>query len=295
MSVRISFTKMDGTGNDFVVVDARDRTLSRLRWPAVSRALCNRRRSIGADGLLVLERSPRADVRMRIFNADGSEPSTCGNGLRCVALYASRKGIGGRRLTVQTKAGITQARIERGGRVSVDLVAPRLLRHLGGLRLGAWVTAHADLIDAGVPHLVCWVDTVRAVRVDGVGRRLRRHRRFAPHGANVDFIQLMQGRSQRLVIAMRTYERGVEAETQACGTGAVASAASAVHAVLMSRPAAIRHPGRFRVDVRVPGGLLQVELTARRLGGRVVFGRAVLKGSVRTVSHGSANINGSRR
>jgi diaminopimelate epimerase len=300
---RVPFTKMDGTGNDFVILDGRDPALSKLRgrWPALSRALCDRRRGIGADGLLLLERSRRAQLRLRIFNPDGSEPSMCGNGLRCAALYASRDGAGRRTLTVQTNAGIKRARIGRGGRVQVDLGAPRLLRHLAATRLGGWVAAHADVIDSGVPHLVCWVEDVRAIDVDGLGRRLRRLRRFHPHGVNVDFVQPLLGWSAaapagaRCVIAMRTYERGVEGETQACGTGAVASATSAVHAWLARQPATAGRIRPLLVEVRVPGGALHVTVSVRMAQGRPpVFGHAWLEGSVRTVARGQATINGSR-
>ena len=211
MSHTISFTKMVGTGNDFVIVDSRRlRRPRRLRWADAARAVCDRHRGIGADGLLVLERASVADVRMRMFNPDGSEARMCGNGARCVARYlaaADRPRI--RPVTIETRAGVLSARV-RGHRVAMRMTDPcgltpeRIVEAEGQrFRLGS--------IDTGVPHAVLPVRRLDAVDVDRLGRALRRHPAFGPRGTNVNFIQPDPEHSR---VRIRTYERGVEGETR---------------------------------------------------------------------------------
>ena len=297
--IRVPFTKLAGAGNDFVLVDTLQDPLRPLaaRWRAVAKSLCDRRRGVGADGLLVLGRSRTADVRMRIFNPDGSEPSMCGNGIRCLAWYAHRRGEAGRRFSIQTNAGVKRAQVLSGSRVRIDMGAPRLLGRWPGASFGSPRITEAVLVDSGVPHLVCWVDDMAAVNVGELGRRLRRHVRLRPAGANVDFIRAVSAAqatlSNRLRLSMRTYERGVEGETQACGTGAVAAAAAAAARALEGGARA----ARFRVDVLVPGGLLRVTVEARRAtGGQrgVVFSHALLEGEARQVARGTVTWNGRR-
>ena len=259
---QIPFTKMVGTGNDFVVVDLLAHpSLRRLarRWSAVARVLCDRHRGIGADGLLVLERSPRADVRMRIFNADGSEAEMCGNGSRCVALYWTRAhGRGRLQLTLDTQAGVLQAWV-RGTRVRVQLTQPTHYRPRVTVQ-AAGQHVSGGFVDTGVPHFVVPVRSIASVDVERLGRSLRRHSAFGPRGTNVDFIQLDARHAHRLFV--RTYERGVEAETLACGTGITASAV--VH--VLRHPAANgrAHDAR-RVEVQSRSGdLLTVSVRPAR-------------------------------
>lgn len=237
--ISIPFTKMVGTGNDFLLVDARVRRLASLRhvWPQVGKALCDRRHGVGADGLLVLEPSNAADVRMHIFNPDGSEAEMCGNGARCVALYLKAQRWAGDRVTIETRAGGVEATVRgpsarfgmspsRGrmgccGRVAMRLMDPTALRPKLQVKAGGR-TFRAGFIDTGVPHLVVPVKGLDGLDVVSLGRALRHHRAFAPRGANVNFIQADPSQSNRLRV--RTYERGVEDETLACGTGLVASA-----------------------------------------------------------------------
>ena len=297
MGVQIPLIKMSGTGNTFVLVDAVRHRLSPRQgaWGPLAQALCDPRSGGGADGLLVLERSRKANVRMRIFNPDGSEPSMCGNGVRCLAWYASRQGAG-KRLTIETRAGIKRAEIGQGNRVRVDMGAPALVRHMPRFPLEGRTSVHADLIDAGVPHLVCWVRRVDAVAVERLGRRWRVDRRFQPAGTNVDFLELqaVQERSgddrgarvRRCRIKLRTYERGVEAETQACGTGAVAAAAAVAHALARDRRGSPRAGAWFEVEAHVPGGVLRVQVGARYTVNRggIQLTHAVLEGTVREQS-----------
>jgi diaminopimelate epimerase len=312
MKTRIPFSKMAGAGNDFVLIDTIHSRLTPLRaqWPRVARALSGQGEGVRTDGLLVLERSTAADIRMRIFNPDGSEPSMCGNGIRCLAWYAHRCGVAKPTMTIETKSGIKRAEIQAPNRVRIDMGTPRVLTppRVGGLGI-----LYADHIASGVPHLVCWVRDVAKVNVNRLGRRLRYHPRFQPEGTNVDFVEKRRWRHgydqrlgwpvHRVTLEMRTYERGVEGETRACGTGAVAAATSIVCSTPFSPQDALHDPlfvgresnlERFAVDVRVPGGTLRVELGARYLidEHRLVFSHAFLEGEAREVSTGTFLWNG---
>jgi diaminopimelate epimerase len=227
MNVMVPFTKLVAAGNDFVVVDTvRHRAVGRLRahWSRVSRQVCARHTGVGADGLLVLEPSRRADVRMRVFNPDGSEAEMCGNGARCVAVYqrsaVSRQPSAqtSRVVRIETQAGVMDAAV-RGSRVSMRMPDPAILGLKIPVRLNGAVYP-VDLVNTGVPHAVLVVNDLERTDVDHLGRAIRHHRAFGPQGANVDFVQV-RGPS---AIAIRTYERGVEGETLGCGTGVAACA-----------------------------------------------------------------------
>lgn len=217
MSRTIPFVKVAGAGNDFILVDRRSRRLGRAP-SALAREWCDRRRSIGADGLLLLQPSRRGNARMRIFNPDGSEARMCGNGLRCVAWYLHARNGGRREWTVETGAGLMQAQVTGEERVRISFIPPK------GLRLGLAVTwrgkrypLHA--VDTGVPHAVILVPRLEAVDLEHFGPFIRHHRIFKPKGTNVDLLKIHSPHR----CSIRTYERGVEQETLACGTGAVAS------------------------------------------------------------------------
>lgn len=214
----VKFLKMEGSGNDFIIVSAA--ALKAVDVSKLARLVCDRRYGVGADGLLVLGTSKKADVSMRIFNADGSEAEMCGNGARCAALYASKKNK--KKLTIETQAGLLSVRIGKSN-IALKMTSPFDLRR--GLLLNvAGQTYEADYINTGVPHAVIEVDDVERVDVKALGGLIRRHDVFLPAGTNVDFIKILA--SDYLVL--RTYERGVEDETLACGTGSVASAIMAV-------------------------------------------------------------------
>ena len=223
MKKDIPFTKMVATGNDFLIVDARRlRQRRTLPWKAVSRALCDRHQGIGADGLLVLESSAAADVKMRVFNPDGSEAQMCGNGARCVALYLAqrRRDKGRDAIVLKTRAGRVSAEV-RDGRVAMRLMDPTDLR----LNLSLDVERrHLQMgfINTGVPHVVVPVADLETVDVNRLGRAIRYHSAFSPRGTNVNFVQPDPGHTNRLRV--RTYERGVEEETLSCGTGVAAAA-----------------------------------------------------------------------
>ncbi|MBM3244238.1 MAG: diaminopimelate epimerase [Candidatus Omnitrophica bacterium] len=212
---RIKFTKMVASGNDFVVVDSGiGRDLTRA-----ARAMCDRKFGIGSDGLLVLEKSKAADIRMRIFNADGSEAEMCGNGARCTALYISRTPHAARRtLKIETKAGIIEAMV-CGDNVKIKLTAPKDLKQDILIRAGLR-NIKVNFIDTGVPHAVIFAEGLDKINLKEIAPLVRFNKKFAPKGTNVDIIEVLNNDSFKI----RTYERGVEDETLACGTGSVASA-----------------------------------------------------------------------
>ena len=274
--MNIPFTKMVGTGNDFILLDTRREALktSHPNWTLAARAFCDRHTGIGADGILVLGPSRSADVRMRIFNADGSEPEMCGNGARCVALYESGQ-RGRRRVTIQAQAGRLSANVQ-GDQVAIHLTDPTALQLDRTVTVGER-RIRLGVVNTGVPHAVVPVSSVERVDVDGLGRTLRRHRAFGPRGTNVNFIQ---SRGRRLRI--RTYERGVEAETLACGTGM--TAAAIVHGVQRARGS----KGRVRVQVEPKSGdRLSVSFAVSGRNGHQRVTDVVLTGPARRVFDGA--------
>jgi diaminopimelate epimerase len=211
---------MHGAGNDFVVIDHRAPFLPEPLEPLIAR-LCDRRRGIGADGVLLLERDPELDFAMRYFNADGRPAEYCGNGARCLGLLALDLGLGGGgEVRFRTAAGPQRARREPGRR-GIRLAFGHDVPAGESLRVEAAGRAFAGrLLVPGVPHFVTAVERVEWVPVAEWGAALRHHPRFGAAGANVDFV----ARLGPAHLALRTYERGVEAETLACGSGAIASA-----------------------------------------------------------------------
>ena len=216
----LSFTKMVASGNDFVIVDNRRFELFKLSINAatLARELCRRKTSIGADGLLLIEDSKKADFKMRIFNPDGSEVEMCGNGSRCAALYGVERGIAEKDMKIETLAGILEANVV-GLKVKLKLTDPLNARLNKSLKIGKKIyKIHS--INTGVPHAVIFSENIQKINVERLGREIRHHKSFEPEGTNADFVKII-GPNE---ISVRTYERGVEAETYACGTGAVASA-----------------------------------------------------------------------
>lgn len=215
---RIPFFKMCGSGNDFIIVDNRGHALPEAGFPDLARRLCARTMSLGADGFVVVDSSPTADFRWHFFNSDGSRADMCGNAARCVARFACLTDIAGRELSFDTGAGVITARVA-GDRVKIRMTEPREME--SGLTLETSRGPVAlSRIHTGVPHVVVPVADVARADVLGLGRELRVHPAFAPAGTNVNFAAVDgDGR-----ILIRTYERGVEGETLACGTGSVAAA-----------------------------------------------------------------------
>lgn len=230
---KLSFYKMSGSGNDFVMIDNRDGRLD-VEPRLLAVRLCRRGMSVGADGVILVEPSSKADFRMRIFNADGSEAEMCGNGGRCVARFAEILGIAGSRMAFETLAGLIRAEV-KGERVKLQISQPRGLQLRQSIDVDG-VVHQVHSVNTGVPHAVIFCSDLDEVAVQALGRRVRFHPAFQPAGTNVDFAAVIEQRG----LAIRTYERGVEDETLACGTGAVASALIAAALGLVSSPVQVR-------------------------------------------------------
>jgi len=213
----LRFTKMSGAGNDFVMIDNRAGDV-RLSPEQITR-ICDRHRGVGADGILLLENPKNgADFRMRYYNRDGGEAEMCGNGARCFARFARKIAGAGDDVRFETPAGVIGAHLH-GEFVTLKMSEPKDLRL--GVRLqmeGEEAIVH--YINSGVPHVVVPLSRIDVVDVRSKGEKIRRHKEFSPQGANANFLEKRGPKK----IAIRTYERGVEDETLACGTGVVASA-----------------------------------------------------------------------
>ncbi|MBM9604096.1 diaminopimelate epimerase [Desulfopila inferna] len=214
----IAFTKMNGTGNDFLIIDHRDGVIPVDRQAEFAGRVCRRMFSVGADGLILIEDSDKADFRWRFYNSDGSMPEMCGNGARCAARFAYRTGIAGRNMRFETLAGIIEAEICADEDVRIRMTDPFGLQDDFSLNIGGREMA-ASFVNTGVPHAVLFVDNDDAP-VREWGPEVRFHPMFQPDGTNANFVTI-RGPGE---ILARTYERGVEDETRACGTGAVAAA-----------------------------------------------------------------------
>lgn len=239
----IPFWKMSGAGNDFVIIDHRRPLIEPGQMPDFARLVCRRKFGVGADGLFFIENSSQADFKWRFFNADGSEAEMCGNGARCVARFAYMHGIAPARMRFSTLAGIIEAGVEET-QVTIHLTPPSGLTLDQKVQVGNQdYTVH--LLNTGVPHAVVFVDDLAHTDVRGLGYALRHHADFGPAGLNVNFVTLTEDGGLRI----RTYERGVEDETFACGTGAVASALIAAQLGRTQAPVMITTSGGVQLCV----------------------------------------------
>jgi diaminopimelate epimerase len=209
---------MSGCGNDFIIIDNRNHIVKEDGLAQFVQKVCRRKMSVGADGLILIENSATADFRWRFFNLDGNRAGMCGNGARCAARFAYIRGICRRRMSFETDAGVIFAEVS-GEQVKIRVTDPFDLQlDYAILFNGRPLTVSS--INTGVPHVVVMVDDVEDTDVVHLGRKIRYHAAFSPEGANVNFVSLLGDQT----FAVRTYERGVEDETLACGTGAVAVA-----------------------------------------------------------------------
>jgi len=230
----ITFYKMNGSGNDFIIIDNRKSIVDKSSITTFVKTLCQRKFSIGADGLILIEPSKRVDFKWRFYNADGSEADMCGNGSRCIARLANQLGICGEHLKFETRVGIIDA-IVKGSRVQISMPHPT------HMNLDEEIEGIPNLcrINTGVPHAVVIVDDLENTPVVRIGKLIRNHRAFMPDGTNVNFMRLMDNNQA----AIRTYERGVEDETYSCGTGAVACALIGAIKYSMQSPLTIQTHG----------------------------------------------------
>ena len=245
----LRFTKMNGAGNDFVMIDNRAGKV-RLQPEQIVR-ICDRHRGVGADGILLLEKgSNGADFRMRYYNRDGGEAEMCGNGARCFARFANKIADAPKKISFQTPAGLIRGELH-GDLVTLHMSEPKDLQLNVELELEG-EDARVHYINSGVPHVVVPVARVDMVHVYGRGGAIRCHELFSPAGANVNFIEKRSPRQ----ISIRTYERGVEDETLACGTGVVASALIFAATEKVDGPISVivRSGSELSVDFKGSGG-----------------------------------------
>lgn len=233
--MKINFTKMHGAGNDFILID--DRALEfPINDTAFLQRICCRRTGVGSDGVILLQPSDSADVRMRMINSDGGEVDMCGNGARCLARLAHEKGAASKNMTLETGAGLVSAQV-LGEQICLQLTDPVDLK----LDLNTELEWPIDFVNTGVPHAVAWVSDPSRLDLLRAGKLLRQHALFAPNGTNANFAKVEADGS----LTLRTYERGVEAETLACGTGAAAVAVLAAERGWVTFPAVVHCAGGY--------------------------------------------------
>jgi len=244
----MKFYKIQASGNDFILIEAITAgSLKKIPYSKLARKVCERKLGAGADGLLIIEPSRKAQFKMRIFNSDGSEAEMCGNGARCAAFWYGLKYPRRKTGTInfETKAGIiaSKALSSRGNAgIRIKMTEPFGLKQdltvkVFGKDVGL------SFINTGVPHAVVFVYGLDSIDIEEIGREIRFHKKFAPAGTNVDFIEVL-GED---LIKIRTYERGVESETLACGTGCIASA---IVSSLKLKPQLSRPKIKMNVRVR---------------------------------------------
>ncbi|MBI1821491.1 MAG: diaminopimelate epimerase [Nitrospirae bacterium] len=263
----INFHKMSGSGNDFIVIDNRNHVLKGLPIQKLTQKICKKGLSVGADGLILIENSTKADFKWHYLNADGEEASFCGNGARCAAYYAVLKKIAKPELTFETLRGLVSATVKKKT-VKVSMMNPQKIELNKGLFLKQrrW---EGHFMVMGVPHWIHFAKDIDQIDVPDVGPRIRNHPIFLPEGTNANFVDILNENELRI----RTYERGVEAETLACGTGAAAAALLGHRVYKMSSPVTV-----------YPKGNIPLKIYFKAAQGE--FSKIFLEGDARTVFEG---------
>lgn len=270
MGKKFVFHKYVGAGNDFIIFDNRDNSFFRGREREnVVERICKRRLNIGADGVLLVEKSDKADFKMRYYNADGKEAETCGNGSRCIAKFAYLMGAAKERMKFETKAGLYSASIEKDI-VVVSLTDAKNLQ-LDILIAIDGYNGKAHFLNMGVPHVVVILDDIEKINIIKLGSQIRYYDLFKPDGANANFVEIIDKNNFKI----RTYERGVEDETLSCGTGSVSSSIISTHLGLVEPPVSVhtRDKNILTVDFK----LIETGATDVKLGGEA---RLVFKGEI---------------
>jgi diaminopimelate epimerase len=244
---KIEFVKMAGAGNDFIMIDTPKKGFN---LKAFTKKVCDRTNGVGADGVIVCDKSKESDYKMRIINADGSEAEMCGNGARCLASYiVATKKPKKKLFTVETLAGELLAE-------SKDEIAHVRLSEPTDHKIDVTLKINkrsikAQYIDTGVPHAIIFVEDVEQIDVKALGSLVRFHKAFKPRGTNANFVSF----EKKGLVSVRTYERGVEDETKACGTGSVAAG---ILGYLHCNPD-VQNKKNAKMRVRTRGGeILQV-------------------------------------
>jgi len=235
MHPKLTFTKLSGLGNDFILFDNREKIFSGEERDFF-RKICQRRISVGADGVILLENSARADFKYRHFNADGSDAEMCGNGARSICYYAVTHGLAPQSLRFEIHGVIYQATVD-GNQVRLTMPPPEKIGPKPGV-VTENILTEGGFVQVGVPHFVVFAENLDTLDVARLGRFYRYHP-FFPAGTNVNFVQILDPHTLRI----RTYERGVEAETLACGTGSTAAAIMAHLNQGLEPPITVKNPG----------------------------------------------------
>ncbi len=230
--MKFKFAKYSGSGNDFIIIDNRDSAV-KLSRSQIS-AMCARRTGIGADGLLLLNKCRAYDFEMKYYNSDGGEADMCGNGGRSIALFAYNEGIVKKKnMVFKSRKGVHKASIKGKDIVKLQIETPHSSKHLSIEALSEKLEGH--FINTGVPHFVVFSRDIERIDVKELGRAVRNNKVFAPEGTNANFITIKDG-----IVHIRTYERGVEDETLACGTGSVAAGITAAMEAGLESPVKIK-------------------------------------------------------
>ncbi|MDR0622159.1 MAG: diaminopimelate epimerase [Deltaproteobacteria bacterium] len=261
---KFKFYKYSGHGNDFVIIDNWNNVVPEADLSKIAKLICRPKFGVCADGAVFIAAGPdEVDFAVRFFNSDGSEADMCGNASRCSAHLAHHVSIAPAEMSIKTKAGILEATVTDS---TVSVLMPRIGKPEGAARVeidGYCQTYYR--INTGVPHAVAWVEDLEDVNVVKYGRAVRRHASFSPDGTNVDFVKVVSDNT----LAVRTYERGVEDETLACGTGVTASAVLAASQKLVTATS---------ITVQTRGG---EDLTVRYEGPAETPTKVFLEGPVR--------------
>jgi len=236
--MNIPFWKMHGAGNDFLLFNCLSPDTPVPTSEQIA-TWCRPHTGIGADGVILVQApmNPEHHFFMRFFNPDGSEASMCGNGARCVARFAYDHAIAPDRMCFETAAGLIAATVQQQD-VTLDMQAPQNIQLNEELSING-VLHQVDYADTGVPHVIVICPDVDTIDILRMGNAVRYHDRYAPEGTNVDFIQILENKTLRI----RTYERGVEAETLACGTGVAAAAVICIKKGILQSPVEVQTAG----------------------------------------------------
>lgn len=256
--MNIPFFKMSGAGNDFIFIDNRDGKVNGIDRQTLVTKACARNISAGADGMMLIEDCDNADFKWRFYNCDGSEAEMCGNGARCAGRFAYLNGIAGEKMKFETLAGIIEAEIKEGVNVKVQLTNPIDKKTDYQIELDG-ETIPVDSINTGVPHAVVFREDIEELDIMKYGSGIRYHDEYKPAGTNANFCNVTDDGYLRV----RTYERGVEGETMACGTGCVACAIFAVEKGLAQSPVKCRTTSGLILTVYLEKGKVYLEGEAR--------------------------------
>lgn len=230
----IDFVKMSASGNDFILIDNRDNKVSPDKFSEFAAKACPRATAVGADGAIFLMPSDKADFRMCFYNSDGSEAEMCGNGARCLTRFAYNVGAADKLMKFESLAGIIGGEVTDLG-AKVLMIDPKEYKHIPQLNVDG-EDREVWHLDTGVPHVVNYVDNIQDLPIKKLGNIIRFHEEFKPRGANVNFVKIVDKNN----IIVRTYERGVEDETLACGTGCTAAALISAHIHGLTSPVSVK-------------------------------------------------------